>query len=513
MQTVTSRFNELLTSPIVPVNYKFKASFDKAYDPTATVFTLDVSLLDGPDILAVNVDNVITEWDKYEYDDFTNRVQSIEWVKELDQFYSITSSIADITLNNYDSLFTRNTTSLLSDYLIPRRPIRITSGIGTESLPQFVGLTETVPEVNSQSRTADLHGLDFLSYIFSKKLDQSGMYIDKRVDEIITSLFGLVGVLPSQMILDTALTSVPFAFFEKDTTIGYAVRELMRAEMGLLYMDEAGYIVFKNRYKQNTASIYTFNNSNIVSYESSREEKIINSVTVKSEIREVQPRQIVFNMSEVVEVKAGATVNKFFQFDDPVTTVEPITAYTANSSQDGTGTDVYSDVEIVTETLFSDTMLVGFKNNGTSTLYITNMTIDGTPAKIVRKVNIVQKNQDSIDAFGEESYLVESKYIQDSETAESIAQTLLTYYKDYGGTIILDVKPNVALQLGDRITVDVDNINDEFIITKIHTVIDRGRILRYTQKITAQKYNIPNYFIISSDSEAQSLLDGEDVLA
>jgi hypothetical protein len=155
-------------------------------------------------------------------------------------------------------------------------------------------------------------------------------------------------------------------------------------------------------------------------------------------------------------------------------------------------------------------MLVGFKNNGTSTLYITSLTIDGTPAKIVRNVNIIQKNQDSIDVFGEESYSIESKYIQDVDTAQSIAQTMLAYYKDYGNSIVLNVKPNVALQLGDRVTVDIDNIDGEFIITKIHTVIEQGK---YSQKITAQKYNIPNYFIISSDSVAMSLLDGEDVLA
>jgi hypothetical protein len=249
----------------------------------------------------------------------------------------------------------------------------------------------------------------------------------------------------------------------------------------------------------------TFNSSNVIDYSTSDENTLINKVLVNSEVREVQPREIIFDLSEAVEIAAGQTISKFFELQDPVTTLEPITFYTANTLADGTGTDVTSDVTIVNETLFATSILVEIENTSATTLFLTDLIAYGTPAKVVRTVSVNEQDQTSIDEFEEQTYEITSKYIQDENTARSIALTILEHFKTVGNTITMEVKSNPALQLNDTITVVLDGINDTFVIRKLQQVLSGGRL---NQIITAQKYDIPTYFTLDV-----SLLDGADVLA
>lgn len=506
MQITTNQFVQLSRGDLRPLTWQFAVSFAKQFDDSVTFFTLDSSLLDGSDILASDADDsVLTEWAKYSYTDYSDRILSLEWSSELDFFNSVIASIADIELNNYDNFFTRGGGSAIEQYLLPRRPVKLLAGFKDERIPQFVGLTDKAPQINRKQRTATLHAEDFLSYIFAKRLDQSVMYVDQRVDEILENLFASAGVIASQMILDIARTTVPFAFFTKDQTIGDAVRDLMQAEMGSLYMDEKGFIVFLNRLRASGASVMTFDSSNIIDYDNSAEASIVNNVKVKAEVREVQPMQVVYSSVQALKILPSSSAEFFFQFEDPVTAIDDIDAYIANSSEDGSGTDVTSSVTVTDTDLFSDTVKVTFANATAFDAYITTLNILGTPARITKIVNVIEKDQTSIDEFEEQTLEIESPYIQDTDNAESIALTLVRHFKDYGNTITMDVKGTPALQLNDVVTIDIDDINDDFIVRKIeHQLRDN----KYVQKVTAQKYEIPSYFTLD-----ESQLDGEDVLA
>jgi hypothetical protein len=513
MQVTTPAYNALQAKDFRPLSWGLRISFDKQFNEDITFFTLDSSLLDGPDILAPTGDNVITEWDKYDYADYTDRVVSIEWSSDLDYFYSLTSSIADVTVNNYDNLFTKNSTSPLTDDLLPRRPIRLLAGFGNQLLPQFVGLTEFVPQVYKNDRTARLHAIDFLSYIFSRKLDRSVMYENLRVEQILRELFNLVGVLDSQMKFDRALTTVPYAYFTKNQTLGDASKDLLIAEMGSLYMDESGFLVFKSRLRQKLASVYTLDGSNIIDYDTEEESNIVNSVSVKADVRAVQPLQVVYNLEATVEpflIGASQTVTKFFELDDPATSILTITSYTANSLADGTGTDLTANINIVNQELFSDTVLVEIENTGGTPAYITGLTINGTPVQVVSKIDVLEKDQTSIDQFEEQVYNIKSPYIQDTETAQALALMIINHFKNYGNTLSLRIKGNMALQLNDVVTINIDDISGDYVVTRKENTISRGG---YYQRLQVQKYEIPDYFVLSSDTEDRSLLDGGDVLS
>lgn len=505
MQTTTSLYNQLAQGHVRPLSWQLRVSFDKALDDTIDLFTLDTSVLDGVDVLAPSDTNVVVQWDKYIYENYTDRVISMEWQREELFPYSVNQSMADITLNNYDGYFTRNSGSPVEDYLVPKRPIRILAGFGNSNLPQFVGMTTTAPLINKSDRTAEIHCVDFLSYLFERPLDQTLIMQDYTTDDVLNELLLSFGLTSDQFVLDIGYNRIPFVYFEKGKKFGEAVKELMEAELGSLYMDELGIIRFRNRLHLSDTPVYTFNDSNIIDYETSEESKIINVVEITAEVRVVQPVQTVYTLSSAFKIPAAGTTEVFFNFDDPVTSLSTIDTYLANSLEDGSGSDVTASVTVTDVDLFNTAVKVTFANTTGEIAYLTTLTIFGTPAKITRNIYLRTQDDDSVEAFEEQVYTINNNFIQSDSAADSVALSLLNYYKDYGSIIELTVKGNYALQQGDTITIEVDDITGDYTITKIINILSDGK---FTQRLTARIFNTADYFTLDS-----SLIEGSDVLA
>lgn len=510
MQTTSQRFDSLAQGHVNPFSWALRASFDKTFESGVTFFELDSSLLDGIDVLAPSDNNVVQEWDKYEYSNFTDRAVQLEWSREEDFPYSVNLAMADITLNNYDDLFTSGSGSPLEPNILPRRPFRILSGFGGENLPQFVGLSESTPKVDYDSKTASVHCVDFLSFIFNKPLDQTVMLVDVKTDEVLDYLFQLVGLTPSQYVLDEGFNQISFVYWEKGKKLGDAIRDLMQAEIGNLYMDELGIIRFKNRIKSSTSPVYTFDDSTVEEFTISDEESIINVVEIKANVRKVQPIQPVYTLSEPLLILSGASRQEFFTLQDPVTSLEDVTTYLANSQEDGQGTNLTANISIDDVDVFANAVKIIFSNSGPDA-YITELELQGTPAKAIGPpLYLRAEDEASVAQYEERILTIENDFIQSRDAANSIALSIINYFKTFSNTVELTVKGNPALQTGDNIQVEVDGIDQVYTITKIVNIIERTK---YTQRLTGKVFNIPNFFILSSDDTAMSLLNGEDVLA
>lgn len=508
MQTTSDLFTAHATGSVRPLSWQLRAAFDKTFDDDIEFFELDTSLLDGPHILSPSDNNVVAQWDKYVYEDYSDRVIQIEWSREEEVPYSVTQAIADFTLNNYDNYFTRGS-SPLDPNILPRRPVRILAGFGGMTVPQFVGLTESVPKVDRKTRTASVHCLDFLSFLFDKSLDQTVILENQRTDEVLDYLFQLAGLLPSQYVLEEGFNEIAFVYFERGQKMGDAIRKIMQAELGTLYMDELGVIRFRNRVKQSGASVYSFDSTNIIDYKLSDESKIINVVEINSSVREVQAMGEVYNSTAVEELPVGSS-EIFFNFNDPVTSLDPITDYTANTLADGTGADVTGDINVTDTDLFATAVKVTFDNTSGSQAYLTSIIIDGTAATVVREINYREQDDVSVAEFEEQVLTIENNFIQDNDAADSLGLSILNYYKDYANTIEINVKGNPALQIGDNIDVTIDDIDETYAIFKITNILQQGQ---FRQQIVGKIYDIPAFFIISDDSTDMSELDGADVLS
>lgn len=514
MQARTDQFDVLAKGHVRPIAWNVRASFDKTFDASVTFFTLDVSLLDGPDILTGLDDNPITAWDIYAYQDFTSRTISLEVTREETEPYSIVQAYGDVTLNNYDGYFTPNGGSPIDEFILPRRPFRLGVGFGNEALQQVVGLTEKMPAIDKASRTASFHVIDFMSYLYDKDITETIMLEDVRTDEVLDYLFGTMGLTPDQYVLDEGKNTIPFFYVERGDQFGSVVEKLIEAEIGSLYMDELGIIRFKNVYYQylNSDIVYSFDRTNVIDYSVSDEQSIINSVKVTATIRDVQVFQSVWASVQRALINPGESVTIWADFDDPVTTLNDPTYQTGEiadsyylASNDELGEVPYSDIDLTSLDLFSKSAKMVFTNSGGSAAYINTINLWGTPAKIVDTITAIDRDQDSVDKFEERLYEIDNPYIQTQEMATTRITNLLREYKDFGSLLDIEVKGNSALQLSDVVTLDLDGYSGPYVIRKEVNIVAGGE---FKQRLRVRKTIIYDFFILDS-----SLLDSDAVLS
>lgn len=316
MQSVSSTFHEAAKNELIPVDWKAAISFDKSYNPMLTFFTLDVSTLDGADLLAPDDNNPLQSWDRYLYGDYSSRVIDMEYERGIEFPYSVQSAIADFTLDNHDGYFDPLGSSPIAQYILPKRPVKLFTGFtNVGKIQTFVGVAD-MPEADTSTRTAKFHANDFLSEMYSLTITETLAQQDIRTDEVLSLIFQQFGLRSSDYSLARARNVIPFLFYEKGKNVGNIFRDLMEAEMGRLWLDEEGVIRFEPRLRVGETSVTTFGDSRIISIESSGIGEVINSVRVRSDVREVQIKQPVYTNMRTAET-TGLSANLDSAFKIP----------------------------------------------------------------------------------------------------------------------------------------------------------------------------------------------------
>ena len=517
MQNVPSGFNDMAQNGVRPHIYGLYFSFDKAYDDTRTFFTLDVSVLDGPDLLAPNNDNPLQQWDYYDYDEYTDRVIMMQWDREIQFPFSVQAGMADVSLNNYDGYFTPSSDSPLSDYILPGRPLKLFSGFeGFGKLQQFVGITQKMPIVDDKDKTANFHALDFLSEIFILPMNETVALANVRTDEVLEAIFTQFGLSPAQYSLPKGRNTIPFFFAQKGDYAGDILRKLMQAEMGQLWIDEQGIIRFRERLELPQDPVIEFNDTNVEYATNTGDSDVINKVVIRSVIRDVQEFQPIYEKvdtdgtADLYVIAPNSTKQFEISLTDPcLDVVEPTLGFASGVSwftvKDSADDNVASGVSVDSSELRLNTYVLTFENTNSFAVEINAMEVWGEPAKQVDYIEYEAKDQDSIDIYGDQVLEIENDYFGSYSNCDSFAETIIDACKDYAGFVELGVKGDPTLQLNDVITVDTRNISGTFRINKITNTLQDSK---YTQIIKARRYNPREWFVLDV-----SVLDGTDVLA
>lgn len=512
MQSTTTAFTNRANGAMRKLSHCALMSFPRQYLPSVTFFTIGVSTIGGADIIKGD-GSVIAEWDKYQYDDYSYRIKSIEVTRTEENFNSTSLAQADIVLENHDNYFTPQRGSVIEDFILPYRPAKLYGGFGDESLPVFTGLTEKMPTINEKNKTAAFHLIDFMYSLFNRPLDEAVMYENMRTDEILAALLVAFGISPTQYQFDVGFNIIAFAFFDKGAKFGNVVKELMEAEMGRFYMDELGVIRFKNRQNYSSSPVWFFNETNIIDIQTSKQDDIINVVEIKADVREVQALQKFWELQSAVKVPANSSLTIWADFDDPVTEVdepEYITSattslFTTNTAEDGSGDAVSSNFVLDSDYLFSKSYQMVFENTNAFDVFITTLEIFAKPAKVVKQMYIRKEDTASVAKYDERVLTIENEFFNDEAEAESKAQIILDYESEYANTYIMNVKGNPALQIGDAVNVSVFGSADNYVIKKIINRWDAGR---YSQQLTVKKKVFLSYFTVGI-----STIGGTDVIA
>lgn len=500
MQSVSAQFAQLAQADMRPLKQRVMMSFTKDFDPNVAFFTIEQSAIGGIDIIKGNAD-VVQEWDKYEYMELSDRVLHVNWQNETEPYLSITMPTADVTFDNSDNFFTVGSGSAVDGYVLPKRPIKIYAGFGNEAIPVFVGLTRGSPIIDNNYKTATFTCIGFLSSLMNKPLGSTVMLTNVRADEALEALFNSVGISSNQLDLGVGLGTIPFLYFEKDTTLGFAIEEIIERENGRLYMTEYGVITFRNRQTYNTDSVYTFNPyTNLNDYVQRDESNVITVVEVRGKVRQVQPLQLVYKREyAAIEIPPSSTLEQWVEFSDPVTTLTtPVidgvsSRYTVNTSADGSGGSS-TDVVVDSIDLFSTTAKITFENLSANTLYVTSLYVYGTPAAVVENIFVRVGDEDAIDKYDEIILRVDNDLLQSSSAARSKAISLLDDYMNFGEALRIEVKGTPALQIDDTITVNYFGYEKDYKITRIQGSISLPG--KFTQIIDLRHFERAIYFTI-----------------
>lgn len=529
MNVVSNRFHELAAAPVRPLDWELGISWDKTLAVGVNWFTLDQSELDADDLLADNPDNPIMMWDAYNYQMTRDRVVDMSVERSTAFPYNIQSAVLDVTLNNYDGRYTYgNVNSPLASYILPSRPIRAYLGFtGGGLTPVFVGLTDTIPDYSGTvNEKAQLTALDFLAAIGDMKLNSMVMMKDARTDQVIAAILDQFGLDNTMYSLDPGINVIPFVYFESGKDAGNALKELIQAENGAMWIDEQGMIRFEPRTGRSVSIVMSLDEKNIIDIDPSKADDIVNYVSVESDVRKVQDFQPIFTADnengysssaedDAYRIPANGSKTIWLNLEDPCWTASDLTFngsvddsyFTAIKVSDASA--VSSGVSASDPYLFADAYRVTINNTNNFAISLNYIQLWGEPAKVVGESPTIKYeayDEDSIEAFGRRALeITDNNCFGSYENVDNYAMQILNKYKDYNSTVKLSVKGDPSVQLGDGVMVDKDEFTGIWEITGVKHKLTNSKL----ETILSMKKlsSVLNPFILDV-----SILDGTDVI-
>jgi hypothetical protein len=238
-------------------------SWHKFDTRTAHVFTIGVSLIGGTDYVGL-VTGGLGSPGNYSYFDESNYVLAMSWERGLNMpLGGITMAMAEVTLDNTSGRFTPRYlggSSELFTAILPTRPLLISAGFNyagiDQTIPQFAGQFSDPPALDLKARTLQAKAYDYNRYFSDKFVDNQVMFTSQRTDQIMTTMFNSLGMTTAQYDLDIGINNIPFGIFEKGTKYSDIINDIVQAENGHFYQDEAGIFKFEKPRTLGSLALY-----------------------------------------------------------------------------------------------------------------------------------------------------------------------------------------------------------------------------------------------------------------
>ncbi len=532
MQTVSSGWGDKISNGRRRIGYGVLVAWLRTTASGVKYFTIGQSKIGGPDIIKSG-GAFVSFFDKYQYDDVSPFVTSISVQKNIGQYpYGVIMAQADIELDNTTKKFLPNYDTTIGSGILPNRPIKISLGIEDEFMKLFTGYTSQ-PNITLNNRMVQMHAFDVFNFINGFRSTISGAFVNAPFHNIVSSGLAEMGFSATQSVIDKSLQQNIGYLAPYDQTWGDIFKKGTEAEQAMMFADENGLIRFWNRQHFTTSSgvvrfQLSYSKLTDITWQNT---PIINDVIVRAKPRAVQALQKIWEATSPIELPAGVDTDYFIDFRDdfgdlPVTSVSTpvyITSasgaqsyYATNDTSDGSGNSQSGSVYLKTCYSFGKTLKLTFNNSFTSKLYLTQLAIYATPAKVTQVIEERVQDQTSIDTFGRnpanngEPLTIDNDLIQDDSTAHSLAYTLVKEYKDPGKRYLCPVAvgSDPALQIGDAglvIIADTNQTKTVYLTGKTDVLLRNGE---YNQTLEVEERTIKKYFTIG-----QSKIGGTDTIA
>lgn len=557
MQTVSSSFTANTMAATQYVDYGVLISWLETINSSYEFFTIGTSIIGGPDVIK-GTGNEATFLDRYQYTDYTDYALSINISKDIGQYpYGTIMAQCEVKLDNTSLLFMPDYDATIGKYILPNRPIKLSTGFSNEMIQMFAGYTGA-PINTIKTRETVLTGFDGMAYLnmFVSQgqgplaQQNNGVYINVLASDIIQDLVTEAGFATNQFVIEQSLQQ-PIGYFspikfEGGTntsgnmgSVGYIISAFCEAEMGIAFFDENGVFNFWNRQHipDNTAVQWTFdytetaggNNTGLIGF-SMENSTILNNVQVQSSPRAVAEKQQVWQLSSAVLVPANSTYVVASDFTDssgnmPVTELDTAVLYdgtngntsnfSVNLNADGSSLeDVGSYITVQSSVLLGSTANITFKNTYSLPIYITQISLYGTPAKVTHVINEIYTDPTSIALYGinpsnnGQPLVIQNDLVQDPETAYSIGYQLVTDYSTPLQQVSSEVMAVPQLQFGDFVQVVINDTNQTLDYTVQGITFSQTKSDPFKQTLSLAVKQMVTYFTIGV-----SVIGGTDQIA
>lgn len=515
-QNVWTAFDIHSTAGTRQPRHSVSISWKRVKNESTAFATIGSSVIGGIDIIQGQL-NVITEPDKFTYYDETDRVLELNYDRQVEEpLGGMVYATGSVTLDNNTKRFTPNVSDTIGTALRPGRPIKMFTGFKISSndttLPALYGITES-PRENKENRTCLLNVFDYVSYINDYELE-STIFTSQTSDQIIASLLTTIGFTSSQYSLDTGINTIGFAWFEKGTKAGAAIRKICEAEEAQFFQDEEGLLRFQNRrnYNNNVTPVWTINKEDILAWDVDTSVPLINRCIVRAKPRAVASVHTeVWRSGTAVEIGNGDTETVWATFDNPVSSFATLTStldYTANTASDGSGSDITGQVSI-TVTSFTTSAKLEIENSYAGTAYITFLRLRGKPAVIVNEIEEIFENRDSEDTYGRYQVEINNDFIDSQSFAYYLTRAIVNKYATPLKRINVTIPAQPALQVKDVVTLyDMDtNTSGSYRIMRIRGKMSQTGFLQTLTLREVTDAEADSYAVVGT-----ATIDGPDVV-
>ena len=468
-----------------------------------------------------------------QYDDVTSDAKSVHFSRgKSSELGKAEVGQCSITLNNASGKYTpSNSGGVLYNSLLPKRPIRVLYTDSSTIYNLFYGFIEEIiphPHLDEQDCVIiAIDGLDFLS----RHDMATALYKDTLTGTIHGYILDDAGWSATLRSLDAGQDTVPY-WYGSDVKARFAQEEIDDSEQGFSYIDGLGYFNFEDRHHRLTVthqtSQATFSDTMASITYSLNPKNVYNIIKARVTPWELQAIAELWRLEETPSMGVGqtqtwwgeASVSNESVFVDAWTTPVSTTDYTANSQSDGGGTDMTSDISIVT-TKLARSIKLAITNNGTVPAYITLLKARGTYYNPNTKVTRKAEDSTSQTAYQKRTLELDGKYMTDANKAQDYVTYAIGKYKDPRAELGMSIMNQDAAtltqilsrEISDRVTIVNTKLglNDDYFIDYMEHDISMSGLLHTANYRLADTIN-EDFWVLDYSALASSSLSGQTKL-
>jgi len=437
------------------------------------------------------------------YDDLTINTKSIHFSRgKSDELGKSEVGQLSITINNTDGLYTpSNPAGSLYLSLLPKRTIKVYYSARGTNYPLFYGfIEEIIPHPHPSEQDCIITAVDGGDFLSRHDLETS-LLKSVATGSVVNTILDNSDWSSSLRSIDTGIDTVKY-WYGHDKSARTALGEIEDSELGLVYINGAGNLVYEDRHHrwgvEHQTSQFTFNDTMEQINYSMNPKNIYN--TIKSTITPWSlsaSSEELWRLQEVPSLDIGETKTFWGNsnyFVDAWDTIVASTDYLANSASTGLGDNETANLS-VSQSGFAQAIRIDTTNNTDHMIYLTLLKAKGKYYDGQTTITIKKEDVTSQTNYQKRTLDRAGKYQDSTDVADGYCNIALAKYKDPRPEISITVVNSsstllyqqLSREISDRITIlnTKLGLNSDFFIEAMeHTITDSGLYHRTTYRVS-----------------------------